>query len=70
MYTSVNFSSQIVARRGVSYPTNKGVSYTNLVSGLARTLKLYYIIHNYYILLYFNFCKVFVNLYYPTTKIY
>jgi hypothetical protein len=42
MYTSVDFSRQIIARRGVSCPTNKGVSYTNLVSGLVVTLKLDY----------------------------
>jgi hypothetical protein len=31
MYTSVDFTSQIGGRRGVPCPTNKGVSYTNLV---------------------------------------
>jgi hypothetical protein len=30
MYTSVDFTSQIVGRRGVPCPTNKGVSYTNV----------------------------------------
>jgi hypothetical protein len=45
MYTSVDFTSEIVGRRGVPCPTNKGVSYANLVSGLFVTLKLdYYII--------------------------
>jgi hypothetical protein len=38
MYTSVDFTSQIVGRRGVPCPTNKGVSYTNLV-WLGRDLK-------------------------------
>ena len=33
-------SSQIAAQRWVPCPTNKGVSYTNLVSGLAVTLKM------------------------------
>jgi len=33
-------SSQIIARRWVPCPTNKGISYTNLVSGLVVTLKL------------------------------
>jgi hypothetical protein len=42
MYTSVEFSSQIAARRGVACPTNKGVSYKNLVSGLVVTLKIDY----------------------------
>lgn len=31
MYTFVDFTSQITERRGVPCPTNKGVSYTNLV---------------------------------------
>jgi hypothetical protein len=31
MYTSVDFTSQIAGQRGVPCPTNKGVSYTNLV---------------------------------------
>jgi hypothetical protein len=31
MYTSVDFTSQITGWRGVPCPTNKGVSYTNLV---------------------------------------
>jgi hypothetical protein len=38
MYTSVDFTSQIVGRRRVPCPTNKGVSYTNLV-WLGRDLK-------------------------------
>jgi hypothetical protein len=38
MYTSVDFTSQIVGQRGVPCPTNKGVSYTNLV-WLGRDLK-------------------------------
>jgi hypothetical protein len=38
MYTSVDFTSQIVGRSGVPCPTNKGVSYTNLVC-LGRDLK-------------------------------
>jgi hypothetical protein len=38
MYTSVDFTSQIAGRRGVPCPTNKGVSYTNLV-WLGRDLK-------------------------------
>jgi hypothetical protein len=41
MYISVDFSSQIAAQGG-SRPTNKGISYTNLVSDLAVTLKLDY----------------------------
>jgi hypothetical protein len=50
MYTSVDFSSQITAE-GVPCPTNKGVSYTNLVSGLAVTLKLdYYYYYEGYVL--------------------
>jgi hypothetical protein len=39
MYTSIDFTSQIVGRRGVPCPTNKGVSYTNLVWWLGRDLK-------------------------------
>jgi hypothetical protein len=39
MYTFVDFTSQIVGRRGVPCPTNKGVSYTNLVCWLGRDLK-------------------------------
>jgi hypothetical protein len=39
MYTFVDFTSQIVGRRGVPCPTNKGVSYTNLVCWLDRDLK-------------------------------
>jgi hypothetical protein len=31
MYTSIDFTSQIVGQRGVPCPTKKGVSYTNLV---------------------------------------
>ena len=30
-YTFVDFTSQIVGRRGVPCPTNKGISYINLV---------------------------------------
>ena len=47
MYTSVDFNSKIAAQRGVPCPTNKGVSYTNLVSLLAVTLKIdyYYYYH-------------------------
>jgi len=40
MYTSVDISSEIDARRRVPCSTNKGVSYTNLVAGLAVTLKI------------------------------
>jgi hypothetical protein len=39
MYTFIDFTSQIVGRRGVPCPTNKGVSYTNLVFWLGRDLK-------------------------------
>jgi hypothetical protein len=39
MYTFVDFTSQIVGQRGVPCPTNKGVSYTNLVCWLGRDLK-------------------------------
>ena len=40
MYTFVDFTSQIVGRRGgVPCPTNKGVSYTNLVCWLGCDLK-------------------------------
>jgi hypothetical protein len=39
MYTFVDFTSQIAGRRGVPCPTNKGVSYTNLVCWLGRDLK-------------------------------
>jgi hypothetical protein len=42
MYTSVDFTSQISLGEGVPCPINKGVSYTNLVSGLVVTLKLDY----------------------------
>jgi hypothetical protein len=42
MYTFVDFSSQIIVQKGVPCPTNKGVSYTNLVFGLVVTLKLDY----------------------------
>jgi hypothetical protein len=38
MYTSIDFTIQIVGRRGVPCPTNKGVPYTNLV-WLGRDLK-------------------------------
>jgi hypothetical protein len=39
MYTFVDFTSQIAGWRGVPCPTNKGVSYTNLVHWLGRDLK-------------------------------
>jgi hypothetical protein len=39
MYTFVDFTSQIAGRRGVPCPTNKEVSYTNLVCWLGRDLK-------------------------------
>jgi hypothetical protein len=39
MYTFVDFTSQIVGQRGVPCPTNKGVSYTNLM-WLSLTLKM------------------------------
>jgi hypothetical protein len=39
MYIFVDFTSQIVGQRGVPCPTNKGVSYTNLVCWLGRDLK-------------------------------
>jgi hypothetical protein len=39
MYTFVDFTSQIAGWRGVPCPTNKGVSYTNLVCWLGRDLK-------------------------------
>jgi hypothetical protein len=39
MYTFVDFTSLITGRRGVPCPTNKGVSYTNLVCWLGRDLK-------------------------------
>jgi hypothetical protein len=39
MYTLVHFTSQIAGRRGVPYPTNKGVSYTNLMCWFDRDLK-------------------------------
>jgi hypothetical protein len=39
MYTFVDFTSQIVGRKGVPCPTNKGVSYTNLVCWLGCDLK-------------------------------
>jgi len=48
MYTSIDISSQISALRGVPCPTNKGVSYTNLVVGLAVTLKINYYYYYYY----------------------
>jgi hypothetical protein len=35
----VDFTSQIVGWRGVSCPTNKGVSYTNLMCWLGCDLK-------------------------------
>jgi len=38
MYTFVDFTSQVIGQRGVPCPTNKGVSYTNLV-WLGRDLK-------------------------------
>jgi hypothetical protein len=41
------YQSNRWAKEGVPCPTNKGVSYTNLVSGLVVTLKLDY----YYLLL-------------------
>jgi hypothetical protein len=39
MYTFVDFTIQIIGRRGVPCPTNKGVSYTNLVCWLGSDLK-------------------------------
>jgi hypothetical protein len=39
MYTFIDFTSQIVGQRGVPCPTNKGVSYTNLVCSLGGDLK-------------------------------
>jgi hypothetical protein len=39
MYIFVDFTSQIVGRRGLPCPTNKGVSYTNLVCWLGRDIK-------------------------------
>jgi hypothetical protein len=39
MYTFVDFTSQIVGWRGVPCPTNKRVSYTNLMCWLDRDLK-------------------------------
>ena len=48
MYTAVTLTSLRV--RGVSFPTNKGVSYTKLVFSLTLTLKIYY----YYIYYYYN----------------
>jgi hypothetical protein len=39
MYTFIDFTSQIVGQRGVPCPTNKGVSYTNLVCWLGHDLK-------------------------------
>jgi hypothetical protein len=47
MYTSVDFTSQIIGQRGSLCPTNKEASYTNLVSSLVVTLKIDY----YYLLL-------------------
>jgi hypothetical protein len=38
MYAFVNFTSQIAGQRGVPCPTNKRVSYTNLM-WLGRDLK-------------------------------
>jgi hypothetical protein len=37
--TFVDFTSQIAGPRGVPCPTNKGVSYTNLMCWLDRDLK-------------------------------
>jgi hypothetical protein len=48
MYTSVDFTSQIARQRGVPCPTNKRISYTNLVSGLTVTLKINYYYYYYY----------------------
>jgi len=39
MYAFVDLAVKIVAQRWVPCPTNKGVSYTNLVFGLAVTSK-------------------------------
>jgi hypothetical protein len=39
MYIFVDFTIQMVRRRGVPCPTNKGVSYTNLVFWLGHDLK-------------------------------
>jgi hypothetical protein len=50
MYTFVDFTSQIVGRRGVPCPTNKGVSYTNLVCWLGRDLKNRLLLLYYYII--------------------
>ena len=43
----VNFNTQ-QKYKGVPCPTNKGVSYTNLVSHLAVTLKIDYYYYYYY----------------------
>jgi hypothetical protein len=40
MYTFVDFTSQIAKRKGVPCPTNKGISYTNLVCWLGRENRL------------------------------
>jgi len=39
MYIFVDFTSQIAGQRGVPCPTNKGVSYTNLVCWLGCDLQ-------------------------------
>jgi hypothetical protein len=39
MYTFIDFTSEIAGWRGVPCPTNKGVSYTNLVCWLGYDLK-------------------------------
>jgi hypothetical protein len=36
MYTFVDFTTQITKRKGVPCPTNKGISYTNLVCWLGH----------------------------------
>jgi hypothetical protein len=52
MYTFVDFTSQIVGQRGVPCPTNKGVSYTNLVCvAWSVTLKIDYYYYYYYYLI-------------------
>jgi hypothetical protein len=50
MYTSIDFTSQIVWAEKIPCPTNKRVSYTNLMYNLMMTLKIDYYYYYKYII--------------------
>jgi hypothetical protein len=59
MYTFVDFTSQIVGRRGVPCPTNKGSHTPIWCAGLTVTLKIdyYYYYYYYYYMYHINVMK-------------